>query len=174
LFDCSSADWGAAPVRVHSSHRKCPRPGCQPDGSADLPRGPGEARINDEGGRWAGSAGRIEDSEHLREVDVGRQRHGAQPNPSRNEHDGAVRRVDCSVQGCLRERSGHELHELSGVRGQPRGEQSGDAQGDNRTHPDGRLGETSEAAHFAVSLWDGRNMYQAGNFFPVSGGYNNA
>ncbi len=40
--------------------------------------------------------------------------------------------------------------------------------------PLGRLGEPSEAAHFAVSLLDGRNMYQTGNFFPVSGGYNNA
>ncbi len=40
--------------------------------------------------------------------------------------------------------------------------------------PLGRLGEASEAAHFAVSLLDGRNMYQAGNFFPISGGFNNA
>jgi 3-oxoacyl-[acyl-carrier protein] reductase len=36
-----------------------------------------------------------------------------------------------------------------------------------------RLGETSEAAHFALSLLDGHNMYTTGNFFPVAGGFNN-
>jgi NAD(P)-dependent dehydrogenase (short-subunit alcohol dehydrogenase family) len=40
--------------------------------------------------------------------------------------------------------------------------------------PAGRLGETSEAAHFAMALLDGHNMYTTGNFFPVAGGFNNA
>jgi hypothetical protein len=31
--------------------------------------------------------------------------------------------------------------------------------------PLGRLGDPSEAAHFAASLLDGGNMYQTGNFF---------
>ncbi len=38
--------------------------------------------------------------------------------------------------------------------------------------PLGRLGETSEAAHFAMALLDGHNMYTTGNFFPVAGGFN--
>ncbi len=42
------------------------------------------------------------------------------------------------------------------------------------TIPLGRLGETDEAAHFALSLLDGYNMYTTGNFFPVAGGFNNA
>jgi NAD(P)-dependent dehydrogenase (short-subunit alcohol dehydrogenase family) len=42
------------------------------------------------------------------------------------------------------------------------------------TIPMGRLGETAEAAHFALSLLDGHNMYTTGNFFPVAGGFNNA
>ena len=37
-----------------------------------------------------------------------------------------------------------------------------------------RLGETEEAAHLALSLLDGFNMYTTGNFFPVAGGFNNA
>jgi NAD(P)-dependent dehydrogenase (short-subunit alcohol dehydrogenase family) len=37
-----------------------------------------------------------------------------------------------------------------------------------------RLGETEEAAHLAMSLLDGYNMYTTGNFFPVAGGFNNA
>ena len=37
-----------------------------------------------------------------------------------------------------------------------------------------RLGETREAAHFAMALLDGHNMYTTGNFFPVAGGFNNA
>ena len=41
------------------------------------------------------------------------------------------------------------------------------------TIPMKRLGETEEAAHFAVSLLDGHNMYTTGNFFPVAGGFNN-
>jgi NAD(P)-dependent dehydrogenase (short-subunit alcohol dehydrogenase family) len=41
------------------------------------------------------------------------------------------------------------------------------------TIPMGRLGETAEAAHFAVSLLDGYNMYMTGNFFPIAGGFNN-
>jgi NAD(P)-dependent dehydrogenase (short-subunit alcohol dehydrogenase family) len=41
------------------------------------------------------------------------------------------------------------------------------------TIPLGRLGETEEAAHFALSLLDGYNMYTTGNFFPVAGGFNN-
>jgi 3-oxoacyl-[acyl-carrier protein] reductase len=40
--------------------------------------------------------------------------------------------------------------------------------------PMGRLGETREAAHFAMALLDGHNMYTTGNFFPVAGGFNNA
>ncbi|MEE9158809.1 MAG: SDR family oxidoreductase [Gammaproteobacteria bacterium] len=39
--------------------------------------------------------------------------------------------------------------------------------------PLGRLGEPSEAAHLAASLLEGRNMYQTGNFFNVSGGFSN-
>ncbi len=41
------------------------------------------------------------------------------------------------------------------------------------TIPMHRLGETAEAAHFALSLLDGHNMYTTGNFFPVAGGFNN-
>jgi NAD(P)-dependent dehydrogenase (short-subunit alcohol dehydrogenase family) len=41
------------------------------------------------------------------------------------------------------------------------------------TIPMRRLGETEEAAHFALSLLDGYNMYTTGNFFPVAGGFNN-
>jgi len=40
--------------------------------------------------------------------------------------------------------------------------------------PMGRLGETREAAHFAMALLDGYNMYTTGNFFPVAGGFNNS
>jgi 3-oxoacyl-[acyl-carrier protein] reductase len=40
--------------------------------------------------------------------------------------------------------------------------------------PIGRLGETREAAHFAMALLDGHNMYMTGNFFPVAGGFNHA
>ena len=40
--------------------------------------------------------------------------------------------------------------------------------------PLARLGEPKEAAHFAVSLLDGKNTYQTGNSFPISGGFNNA
>ncbi len=36
-----------------------------------------------------------------------------------------------------------------------------------------RLGETEEAAHLAMALLDGQNMYTTGNFFPVAGGFNN-
>jgi len=43
-----------------------------------------------------------------------------------------------------------------------------------KTIPMGRLGETEEAAHLALSLLDGYNMYTTGNFFPVAGGFNNA
>ena len=39
--------------------------------------------------------------------------------------------------------------------------------------PVGRLGEPEEAAHLAMALLDGRNMYSTGSFFPVAGGYNN-
>ncbi|QQO56775.1 MAG: SDR family oxidoreductase [Thiohalocapsa sp. PB-PSB1] len=39
--------------------------------------------------------------------------------------------------------------------------------------PIGRLGETREAAHFAMALLDGYNMYTTGSFFPVAGGFNN-
>jgi len=42
------------------------------------------------------------------------------------------------------------------------------------TIPLRRLGETEEAAHLALSLLDGYNMYTTGNFFPVAGGFNNA
>jgi NAD(P)-dependent dehydrogenase (short-subunit alcohol dehydrogenase family) len=41
------------------------------------------------------------------------------------------------------------------------------------TIPMRRLGETNEAAHFALSLLDGHNMYTTGNAFPVAGGFNN-
>ena len=41
------------------------------------------------------------------------------------------------------------------------------------TIPMRRLGETAEAAHFALSLLDGHNMYTTGNAFPVAGGFNN-
>jgi NAD(P)-dependent dehydrogenase (short-subunit alcohol dehydrogenase family) len=41
------------------------------------------------------------------------------------------------------------------------------------TIPMKRLGETEEAAHLALSLLDGHNMYTTGNFFPVAGGFNN-
>jgi len=40
--------------------------------------------------------------------------------------------------------------------------------------PLGRLRETEEAAHLALGLLDGYNMYTTGNFFPVAGGFNNA
>ena len=43
-----------------------------------------------------------------------------------------------------------------------------------KTIPMRRLGETKEAAHLALSLLDGHNMYTTGNFFPVGGGFNNA
>lgn len=39
--------------------------------------------------------------------------------------------------------------------------------------PLGRLGEVEEAAHFAMTLLDGINTYQTGNFFCHSGGFNN-
>jgi NAD(P)-dependent dehydrogenase (short-subunit alcohol dehydrogenase family) len=39
--------------------------------------------------------------------------------------------------------------------------------------PLGRLGQPEEAAHFAMTLLDGINTYQAGNFFCHSGGINN-
>jgi len=42
------------------------------------------------------------------------------------------------------------------------------------TIPLRRLGETDEAAHLALSLLDGYNLYTTGNFFPVAGGFNNA
>jgi hypothetical protein len=39
----------------------------------------------------------------------------------------------------------------------------------------GRLGETEEAAHLALSLLDGYYMYTIGNyFFPIAGGFNHA
>ncbi len=41
------------------------------------------------------------------------------------------------------------------------------------TIPMRRLGETAEAAHLALSLLDGHNMYTTGNAFPVAGGFNN-
>jgi NAD(P)-dependent dehydrogenase (short-subunit alcohol dehydrogenase family) len=47
-------------------------------------------------------------------------------------------------------------------------------QGILNTIPMKRLGETEEAAHLAMSLLDGYNMYTTGNFFPVAGGFNNA
>ena len=40
--------------------------------------------------------------------------------------------------------------------------------------PAGRLGETEEAAHFTMSLLDGYNMFTTGNFFPITGGFNNS
>ena len=43
-----------------------------------------------------------------------------------------------------------------------------------KTIPMRRLGETEEAAHLAMSLLDGYNMYTTGNFFPVAGGFNNS
>ena len=36
----------------------------------------------------------------------------------------------------------------------------------------GRYGEPEEAAHTAVSLLDGRNMFATGMFVPIAGGYN--
>ncbi len=42
------------------------------------------------------------------------------------------------------------------------------------TIPMGRLGETAEAAHFTLALLDGHNMYTTGNFYPITGGFNNA
>jgi NAD(P)-dependent dehydrogenase (short-subunit alcohol dehydrogenase family) len=42
------------------------------------------------------------------------------------------------------------------------------------TIPARRLGETKEAAHLAMALLDGHNMYTTGNAFPVAGGFNNA
>lgn len=42
------------------------------------------------------------------------------------------------------------------------------------THiPIGRFGEPAEAAHTAVTLLDGRNMFATGMFIPMAGGYNN-
>ena len=38
--------------------------------------------------------------------------------------------------------------------------------------PVGRFGETSEVAHTAVSLLDGRNMFATGMFIAMAGGYN--
>jgi len=38
--------------------------------------------------------------------------------------------------------------------------------------PVGRFGETSEVAHTAVSLLDGRNMFATGMFVAMAGGYN--
>jgi 3-oxoacyl-[acyl-carrier protein] reductase len=38
--------------------------------------------------------------------------------------------------------------------------------------PVGRFGEPEEAAHLAMALLDGRNMYSTGAFFPAAGGYN--
>ncbi len=46
-------------------------------------------------------------------------------------------------------------------------------QGILETIPMRRLGETEEAAHLALSLLDGYNMYTTGNAFPVAGGFNN-
>jgi NAD(P)-dependent dehydrogenase (short-subunit alcohol dehydrogenase family) len=40
--------------------------------------------------------------------------------------------------------------------------------------PVGRMGEPEEAAHLAMALLDGRNMYSTGGFFHATGGYNNA
>ena len=42
-----------------------------------------------------------------------------------------------------------------------------------KTIPMRRLGETEEAAHLALGLLDGHNMYTTGNAFPVAGGFNN-
>ena len=39
--------------------------------------------------------------------------------------------------------------------------------------PLGRLGEVEEAAHFAMTLLDGINTFQTGNFYCHSGGFNN-
>jgi len=39
--------------------------------------------------------------------------------------------------------------------------------------PVGRLGEPEEAAHLAMSVLDGRNMFTTGSFFAIAGGYNN-
>ncbi len=41
-----------------------------------------------------------------------------------------------------------------------------------RKIPVGRFGETSEVAHTAVTLLDGRNMFATGMFIPMAGGYN--
>ena len=38
--------------------------------------------------------------------------------------------------------------------------------------PVGRFGEPEEAAHTAVTLLDGRNMFATGMFIPMAGGYN--
>jgi 3-oxoacyl-[acyl-carrier protein] reductase len=38
--------------------------------------------------------------------------------------------------------------------------------------PVGRFGETSEVAHTAVTLLDGRNMFATGMFIAMAGGYN--
>ncbi len=38
--------------------------------------------------------------------------------------------------------------------------------------PVGRFGEPEEAAHTAVTLLDGRNMFATGMFIPIAGGYN--
>jgi hypothetical protein len=40
--------------------------------------------------------------------------------------------------------------------------------------PTGRLGETSETAHFTMALLDGHNMYTTGNAFPIAGGFNHS
>ena len=40
--------------------------------------------------------------------------------------------------------------------------------------PVGRLGEPEEAAHLAMALLDGRNMYSTGAFFAAAGGYNHS
>jgi len=44
----------------------------------------------------------------------------------------------------------------------------------SRHIPIGRFGEPEEVAHSAVTLLDGRNMFATGNFYQMSGGYNNA
>jgi 3-oxoacyl-[acyl-carrier protein] reductase len=38
--------------------------------------------------------------------------------------------------------------------------------------PVGRLGEQEEAAHLAMAMLDGRNMYTTGHSFMIAGGYN--
>jgi len=43
----------------------------------------------------------------------------------------------------------------------------------NKVIPLRRLGEVQEAAHFAMTLLDGVNTYQTGNFFGHSGGFDN-